>query len=140
MSPFNTVSPLCPKGEWPRSCASAMVSARSVLRRSALERLREMAATSFGGGGRGFNRVCEPRAQMIAGAVEENLRLVFEPAERARVDDAVAVALELRAPDGRGFLELPSACGVAELREGREDLAFDLFELWSRARHGSNRK
>src|ERR1039458_2848408 len=76
-----------------------------------------------------FNRVREPRAQMIAGAVEKNLRLVFEPAERARVDHTVAVALELRAPDGRGFLELASARGIAELRERREDLASELEQI-----------
>ncbi len=50
-----------------------------------------------------FDRVREARAEMIAGAVEKNLRLVFEPAEGARMDDAVAVALIMRAPVGRRF-------------------------------------
>ena len=51
------------------------------------------------------------------------------------MNDAVAVTLELRAPLGRRFLEMPSARGIAELRERREDLAFDLFQLGARAGH-----
>ena len=43
----NAVSPLCPKGEWPRSWARAMVSHRSSLSRSARDMFREMAATSM---------------------------------------------------------------------------------------------
>ena len=53
-----------------------------------------------------FNRVRQPRAEMVAGAVEKNLRLVFEPAEGARMDDAVAVALVMRAPVGRRFRDI----------------------------------
>ena len=45
-----------------------------------------------------FDGVREPRAQMVAGAVEENLRLVFQPAKGARMDDAIAVALIMGAP------------------------------------------
>ena len=51
------------------------------------------------------------------------------------MNDAVAVALELRAPDGRDFGKFPPARGVAELREGREDLAFDLFQFGASAWH-----
>jgi hypothetical protein len=50
-----------------------------------------------------FNGVGQPRAQMIAGAVEKNLRLVFQPAKGARMNDPVAVALVLRAPDRGRF-------------------------------------
>ena len=57
-----------------------------------------------------FNRVRQPRAEVVAGAVEKNLRLVFQPAEGARVDHAVAVALVLRAPDGRRLRDI---CGRA---------------------------
>src|SRR5450432_2187008 len=83
-----------------------------------------------------FNRVREARAQMVAGAVEENLRLVFEPAESARMDDAVAVALVMRAPFGRGFRMVAAACVTAELCVRREDLSFNLFQFQSGARHG----
>ena len=53
-----------------------------------------------------FDGMREPRAEMVAGAVEKNLRLVFEPAEGARMDDAVAVALVMRAPLGRRFRDI----------------------------------
>jgi D-xylose transport system permease protein len=51
--------------------------------------------------------VREPGAQVVAAAVEKNLRLVFEPAEGLGVNDPVAVALVLGAPERRLFLELP---------------------------------
>ena len=44
-----------------------------------------------------LHRVGHAGAVMIAGAIEENLRLVLEAAEGAAVDDAVAVALEVEA-------------------------------------------
>ena len=43
-----------------------------------------------------LERVREPRAVVVAGRVDEDLRLVHQPAERLRVDDPVAVALERR--------------------------------------------
>ena len=46
---------------------------------------------------RRLERVREPRAEVVALGVDEDLRLVPQPAERLRVDDAVAVALERRA-------------------------------------------
>jgi hypothetical protein len=52
---------------------------------------------------------------MITGAVEEDLRLVFEPAEGAAVDDAVAVPLELGAP-GRRVSPLSWAKGARNWR------------------------
>ncbi len=39
----------------------------------------------------------QPRAKMIAGPVQENLRLIFQPAKRPRMDDPRAIALKLRA-------------------------------------------
>ena len=46
---------------------------------------------------RRLERVREPRAEVVALGIDEDLRLVAQPAERLRVDDAVAVALERRA-------------------------------------------
>ena len=43
-----------------------------------------------------LERVREPRAEVVALRVDEDLRLVAKPAERLRVHDAVAVALERR--------------------------------------------
>ena len=48
----------------------------------------------------GLERVREPRAEVVALGVDEDLRLVPQPAERLRVDDAVAVALERRPQRG----------------------------------------
>ena len=60
---------------------------------------------------RHLERVGEPGAVVVALEVDEDLRLVLEPAERGRVDDPVAVALErvaqrrsrARARRGRGW-------------------------------------
>ena len=41
-----------------------------------------------------LQRVSQPRAEVIALKVDENLRLVFEPPECGGVEDAVAVALK----------------------------------------------
>nr|GEU28520.1 hypothetical protein [Tanacetum cinerariifolium] len=46
---------------------------------------------------RHFQAVREAGAEQVAFVVKKNLGLVFEPAERRRMDDAVAVALELAA-------------------------------------------
>ena len=43
---------------------------------------------------RDFERVGQPGAVMVALVEDENLGLVLEPAERGRVDDAVAIAAE----------------------------------------------
>ena len=83
-----------------------------------------------------FDGVREPRAEVIAGAVEKNLGLVFQPAEGARMNDAVAVALVLRAPERWWFLKLSPTRVAAELRIRREDLAFEGFEFLAGARHG----
>src|SRR6185503_15435397 len=83
-----------------------------------------------------FHGVGEPRAEVIAGAVEEDLGLVFEAAEGAGMDDAIAIALVLRAPFGRRFDVFASARIAAELRVRRERLAFDLFKFLPRSRHG----
>src|SRR5581483_8585329 len=85
-----------------------------------------------------FNRVREPRAQMVAGAVEKNLCLVFEPAKGARMNDAVAVTLILCAPFGRRFGKFASTGVAAKLRKRSERFSFDLFEFLSRARHEIN--
>ena len=89
------------------------------------------------GDGGDFHRVREPRAQMVAGAVEENLRLVFQPAKGARVDDAVAVALVFACASRAAASGCFAPAGVAaELRVGREDLPFELFQFLTRAGHG----
>ena len=46
---------------------------------------------------RDLNRVCQPVAEMIAESRRENLGLTLQPPERARVNDAIAVALKIGA-------------------------------------------
>ena len=57
---------------------------------------------------RDFDRMREPGTEQIAFVVDENLRLVFEPAKGGAVNDAVAIALELAAR-ARPRLGVPAA-------------------------------
>ena len=67
-----------------------------------------------------LERVRQPRAVVVAGRVDEHLRLVHEPPERLRVDDAVAVALERRAQQARLLLPRAPARLVGPDRQRRE--------------------
>ncbi len=58
-----------------------------------LQRPRDVACD-----GGDFHGMRQARAEVVAGAIQEDLGLVFQTTEGARVDDAVAVALVLRAP------------------------------------------
>src|SRR6266480_4696756 len=74
----------------------------------------------------------QPRSQMIASAVQENRRLIFKPAKRARVNDPGAVALKL-GPIAMALLGIFSAARVSRfLREGREDSALSRFHFLAR--------
>ena len=59
---------------------------------------------------RDFDGVSQPRAQMIAGAVEENLGLVLETTKCTRVNNPSTIALEFGAI-GVGWLGKLSAVG-----------------------------
>src|SRR5207244_11971602 len=75
----------------------------------------------------------QPRAQMIAGAVQENLRLIFEPAKCTRMNDAGTVALKLR-PRGMALFGIFSSARLAALlRERRDGGALRRFHLLSRS-------
>src|SRR6266480_3178316 len=74
----------------------------------------------------------QPRPQMIAGAVQENLGLIFEPAKCARVNDASAVALKLSAI-AVALLGIFSTARVSRfLRELREDSALGRLHFLAR--------
>src|SRR5437867_1113488 len=80
-----------------------------------------------------FNRMCQPGSEMVAGAVQKNLCLVFEPPKCARMNDPCAVALKL-SPIGVAWLRIFSAARVARfLRERREHSAFGRLHLLSRS-------
>lgn len=59
-------------------------------------------AGDIAGDGSDFDGVGEAGAEMIAGAIEEDLGFVFEAAEGAGMDDAIAITLVMGAPF-RGF-------------------------------------
>jgi len=72
---------------------------------------------------------------VVARAVEEDLRLVLEPAEGATVDDAVAVALEVE-PEPVLVLGVDTpARGGAGLAVGREVADLTPFQVGTAARH-----
>src|SRR6266853_2378772 len=74
----------------------------------------------------------QSRAKMIAGAVEKDLGLIFEPAKRARVNDPRAVALKL-GPVSVALLPILSSARVAGLlRERREGGALGRFHFFAR--------
>src|SRR5215208_1534177 len=75
-----------------------------------------------------LERVCQPRAVMVALGRDEDLRLVLEAPERLRVHDPVAVALEWRAVIGVG-LRLLAVRRVRARRERREKLLEPLDPL-----------
>ena len=69
---------------------------------------------------RDLERVRQARAEEVAFVVDEDLGLVLEPAERAGMDHAIAVALE-RGPPGRVRLGVtPAARELRMRRVGRE--------------------
>ncbi len=71
--------------------------------------LIELKRTGDGPGDlRDFEAVGQPRAVMIALVIDEDLRLVVQPAEGGRVQDAVAVAGERRARRARGLRVQPA--------------------------------
>ena len=63
---------------------------------------REGPRDDAGDAGR-LERVRHPRAVVVADRIDEDLRLALQAAERLRVDDAVAIALERRAHLGLGL-------------------------------------
>ena len=56
-----------------------------------------------------FDGVSQPRAQMVAGAVEENLRLVFQTTKGSRMNDASPIALEFGSISVRRLGKSPAA-------------------------------
>src|SRR5438270_11458063 len=74
----------------------------------------------------------QPRSQLIAGAIQENLRLVFEPPKCSRVNDPGPVALKL-GPIAVALLRIFSSARVSRfLRERREDGALGRLHFLAR--------
>src|SRR5688572_11114848 len=75
---------------------------------------------------------------MIAAAVEENLSFIFEAAEGARMNYAIAVPLVMGAPLRRSFGKLAPARGVTKLCVRREELPLPGFQFNARCWHREN--
>ncbi len=82
--------------------------------------------------GRHLDRMRQPRAQVIARAIEEDLRLVFQPAESARMNDPRPVALKLRPISVTSFGKSPPPRVARFLRERREHAAFVRLHRFTR--------
>src|SRR3954465_4676990 len=72
---------------------------------------------------RHLDRMRQARAQMVAGAVEKNLRLVLKAADRARMEEGRAIALKFGAIDVTRFTMLPAARFARFLSNGRKHCA-----------------
>src|SRR6478735_11951003 len=75
---------------------------------------------------RHLDRMRQARAQMVTGAIEKNLRFVFEAAEGARMNDACTIALKFGAIGVTRFIVLPSARFARFLSNGPERCALPL--------------
>ena len=112
------LSPACPNGVWPGVVAEP-------------DRLDEIlvqpqgARDDPGDAGR-LERVRHPRAVVVAGRVDEDLRLALQPPERLGMDDPVAVALERRANVRFRLGPQPAARLVGADGERREAFLLDL--------------
>ena len=107
------------------------------------QRLGEILVAAQGAGQgagnlRDFDRMGEPRAEMVALVGDENLRLVLEPAEGGRMDDAVAVTLERRAGWAHALVEQAATafCRIAGPGRARPVAETDVAQF-SFADHGT---
>jgi hypothetical protein len=71
----------------------------------------------------------QPRPQMIAGPVQENLRLIFQAAKGPRMNDPRAIALKLRPIDVARLRIFPAARFAGLLGKRRQDMRFVCFHL-----------
>ena len=85
-----------------------------------------------------LERVREPGAVVVALGRDEDLGLVLEPAERLRVHDPVAVALERRA-ERRVLLRDGAASGIGARGERRERPLLERLDALPEARCGGGR-
>lgn len=84
------------------------------------EVLVELEGTRQGAGDlRHFDRVRQPRPIVVAVGSDEDLCLVLQPAKGRRVDDAIAIALEIRTCRARRFRIEPAARRPGVRRERR---------------------
>src|SRR5438094_6097582 len=71
----------------------------------------------------------QARSQMITGPIEENLRLILQPAKRARVNDPCAIALKFSAIGVARLGVLPPTRVAGFLSKRREHVALRCLHL-----------
>jgi len=76
--------------------------------------------------------------EMVAGAVEKDLRLIFEAAERARMNDARTIPLKFGAIGVTRLRVLPPTRSARFLSNGRQRCAFPLLHLFARLPFGTH--
>src|SRR5262245_44554200 len=79
-----------------------------------------------------LDRMGQACPQMVGGAVEKDLRLVFQAAESARMNNARTVALKFGAIGVTRLRVLSPARFARFLRNRREHSAFSLLHLFAR--------
>src|SRR6266576_1703374 len=87
---------------------------------------------------RHLDRMRQAGSQMVTGAIEKNLRFVFQAAERARMNDACTIALKFGAIGVTRLRVLPPARSARFLSKGRERCAFPLLRLFARLPFGTH--
>ena len=112
MQSFSASWPAWPNGVWPRSCASAIASTRSSFRRRLRATERPICATS---------RLCVSRVRNRSPSWLTKTWVLYSSRRKAvRMDDAVAVALELAARRRRRLGVAPPAPPRGCAAYGRE--------------------
>ena len=87
-----------------------------------------------------LERVRHARAVVVAGGVDEDLRLALQPAERLRVEDAVAVALERRPDEALGLVALHARASRTSARRAARASAPPARESARRRRRQLSRR
>ena len=74
--------------------------------------------------------MCQPRPEVIARAIQKNLRLIFQPPKRSGMNDPRTIALEFRTVSMAEFREFPASRIAGFLRTPRQNSAFVGFHLF----------
>src|SRR5262249_38428557 len=83
-----------------------------------------------------FNRMCQPSAQMVAGPIQKDLRLVLHSAKRARMNNACAIPLKFRSERMAGLRILPAPRLARLLGEWPKNGAFTGLHFFPRFAKG----
>src|SRR5919198_1089246 len=86
--------------------------------------------------GRHLNGVRQTGAQMVAGPIQKNLRLVLHSAKRARMNNACPISLKFRPKRMAGLRILPAPRVARLFRKRRKNSALASFHFFARFTDG----